>query len=80
MRLSATLDAPAELAARLQLEGQARRLCFVVLPDAAASALRAYLAACGARPVVEEYFVDDAYRTAFDSDSYGAIQLEAVLN
>ena len=80
VQISAVLRRPAELPARLLLEGQARRLGLRVLPDAAATALRAYLARCGARPVVEEYFVDDAYRTAFDRDSYGAIQVEAILN
>ena len=51
-----------------------------VLPDVASSSLRAYLVASGIRPTVEEYFVDDVYRTAFDKDDYSSIQLEVLLN
>ena len=63
-----------------QLETQAKRLGLRVLPDATASALRAYLLRCGARPVCEEYFVDDVYRTAFDKDDYSTVQLEVLIN
>ena len=56
------------------------RLGLRVLPDATASAIRAYLLRCGARPVCEEYFVDDVYRTAFDKDDYSTVQLEVLIN
>ena len=61
------------------LETQAKRLGRGP-PDATASALRAYLLRCGARPVCEEYFVDDVYRTAFDKDDYSTVQLEVLIN
>ena len=80
VQLSALLADPPELRPRLLLEGQARRLKLRVLPDVASSALRAYLLRCGVRPICEEYFVDDVYRTAFDKDDYSSIQLEVVLN
>lgn len=80
LQLSAVLADPPELRPRLLLEGQARRLGLRVLPDVASSSLRAYLVASGVRPTVEEYFVDDVYRTAFDKDDYSSIQLEVLLN
>ena len=79
LQLSALLADPPELRPRLLLEGQARRLGLRVLPDVASSSLRAYLVASGVRPTVEEYFVDDVYRTAFDKDDYSSIQLEVLL-
>ena len=80
LQLSAKLIDAAELPPRLMLETQAKRLGLRVLPDATASALRAYLLRCGARPVCEEYFVDDVYRTAFDKDDYSTVQLEVLIN
>ena len=80
LQLSARLIDAAELPPRLMLETQAKRLGLRVLPDATASALRAYLLRCGARPVCEEYFVDDVYRTAFDKDDYSTVQLEVLIN
>ena len=80
VQLSALLVSPPELKPRLLLETQARRLSLRVLPDIGASALRAYLTRCGARPVVEEYFVDEVYRTAFDQDEYTTVQLEVLVN
>ena len=80
LQLSAKLVDAAELPPRLMLETQAKRLGLRVLPDATASALRAYLLRCGARPVCEEYFVDDVYRTAFDKDDYSTVQLEVLIN
>ena len=80
LQLSALLADPPELRPRLLLEGQARRLGLRVLPDVASSSLRAYLVASGVRPTVEEYFVDDVYRTAFDKDDYSSIQLEVLLH
>ena len=80
LQLSAKLIDAAELPPRLMLETQAKRLGLRVLPDATASALRAYLLRCGARPVCEEYFVDDVYRTAFDQDDYSTVQLEVLIN
>lgn len=80
LQLSAKLVDAAELPPRLMLETQAKRLGLRVLPDATASALRAYLIRCGARPVCEEYFVDDVYRTAFDKDDYSTVQLEVLIN
>jgi hypothetical protein len=80
LQLSAKLVDAAELPPRLMLETQAKRLGLRVLPDATASAIRAYLLRCGARPVCEEYFVDDVYRTAFDKDDYSTVQLEVLIN
>jgi len=80
VQFSALLVSPPELKPRLLLETQARRLGLRVLPDIGASALRAYLTGCRTRPVVEEYFVDDVYRTAFDQDDYTTVQLEVLVN
>ena len=80
LQLSAKLVDAVELPPRLMLETQAKRLGLRVLPDATASAIRAYLLRCGARPVCEEYFVDDVYRTAFDKDDYSTVQLEVLIN
>ena len=80
LQLSAKLIDAAELPPRLMLETQAKRLGLRVLPDATASALRAYLLRCSSRPVLEEYFVDTQYRTAFDQDDYSTVQLEVLIN
>ena len=80
LQLSAKLIDAAELPPRLMLETQAKRLGLRVLPDATASALRAYLLRCSSRPVLEEYFVDTQYRTAFEQDDYSTVQLEVLIN
>eukprot|EP00633_Aureoumbra_lagunensis_P005229 CAMPEP_0197316312 /NCGR_PEP_ID=MMETSP0891-20130614/42179_1 /TAXON_ID=44058 ORGANISM="Aureoumbra lagunensis, Strain CCMP1510" /NCGR_SAMPLE_ID=MMETSP0891 /ASSEMBLY_ACC=CAM_ASM_000534 /LENGTH=325 /DNA_ID=CAMNT_0042805717 /DNA_START=83 /DNA_END=1060 /DNA_ORIENTATION=+ len=80
-QISITLTAPAELKARLKLETQARRLKLQLLPDLATTLLRAFfIQRCNRSNVkLEEYFVDNEYRTAFDSDQYTDLQLEVLL-